>query len=307
MRHWMVALSMSLAAGCTSPREGVDQARIRTHLEGSLALVRSAAPAGLTPSQREARHHLVRFLREYIDAGRFPVNDVSHERTPIFVDRFGNRCAMASLIERSGHDALVARVSRTNNLARVNDLAGDDELKQWLITHGLTLAEAARIQPSYSNEPTTRWAPTFAVLATGSVGGALGSGLELGGGPALRGGVRHISETTGACDDCVYRTVAVMLEYARLFQLGRPSTNQLALVSTWDLLQHSRDYSVYVVGGAIGHADESAPPQLALGGLGGLGFGWRKGVPWFVEGVLSAMWQSRGVALRLAANLGFSW
>lgn len=270
-------------------------------------MVEAATPKGLTPAQLEARHRLIHLLREYIDAGRFPVNDVSPERTPIFIDRGGTRCAMASLIERTGHGALVARVARTNNLARVHQLAADAELGQWLTAHGMTLDEAARVQPSYDNIVTTRWAPTFAVLATGSVGGALGTGLELGGGPALRGGVRHISETTGSCDDCVYRTVAVMLEYARLFQLGRPSTNQLALLTSWDLLQQSQDHSIYVLAGATGHVDESAPLQLGLGALGGMGFGWRRAVPWFVEGVLSAMWQTRGPALRLGASFGFAW
>lgn len=303
----LVAGVLSLTIGCTTPHEDAEHARVRSHLEGALALLQTAAPTTLTASQLEERHRVIRFLAEYIDAGRFPVNDVSRERTPIFIDRFGNRCAMASLIERSGHGALVARVASTNNLARVHALAGDEALRLWLTSHGMTLAEAARVQPSYDNQTTSRWAPTFAVLATGSVGGALGAGFELGGGPALRVGARHITETTGACDDCVFRTVAVMLEYARFFQLGRPSTNQLAVLSTWDLLQHSRDLSVYLLAGATGHVDESAPPQLGLGGLGGLGFGWRQGVPWFVEGVLSAMWQTRGPALRLGASVGFAW
>jgi hypothetical protein len=307
MRHWMVAVSTSLAIACGSPGEDAEHARVKAHLEGALVMVEAGAPTGLTPAQLEARHRLIHLLREYIDADRFPVNDVSAERTPIFIDRLGTRCAMASLIERTGHGALVNRVARTNNLARVHQLAGDEELGAWLTSNGMTLAEAARVQPSYDNLVTTRWAPTFAVLATGSVGGALGTGLELGGGPAVRGGARHISETTGACDDCVYRTVAVMLEYARLFQLGRPSTNQLGLLASWDLLQQSRDLSVYVLAGATGHVDESVPPQLGLGGLGGMGFGWRRSVPWFVEGVLSAMWQTRGLALRLAASFGFAW
>lgn len=66
-------------------------------------MVEAATPKGLTPAQLEARHRLIHLLREYIDAGRFPVNDVSPERTPIFIDRGGTRCAMASLIERTGH------------------------------------------------------------------------------------------------------------------------------------------------------------------------------------------------------------
>ena len=79
------------------------------------------------------------------------------------------------------------------------------------------------------------------------------------------------------------------------------------MLTSWDLKQQSRDHSVYALVGATGHVDESAPPQLGLGALGGMGFAWREGVPWFVEGVLSAMWQTRGLALRLAASFGVWW
>ena len=303
----LVAGVLSLTIACTAPHEDAEHARVRSHLEGALALLQAAAPTTLTASQLKERHRVIRFLSEYIDAGRFPVNDVSRERTPIFIDRFGNRCAMASLIERTGHGALVARVASTNNLARVHALAGDEELRQWLTSHGMTLAEAARVQPSYDDSITSRWAPTFAALATGSVGGALGAGFELGGGPALRVGARHITETAGTCGYCMFRTVAVMLEYARFFQLGRPATNQLTVLGTRDLFRRSQDLSLYLLAGATGHVDESAPPQLGLGGLAGVGFAWRKDVPWFVEGVLSAMWQTRGPALRLGASFGFAW
>jgi hypothetical protein len=264
-------------------------------------------PAGLSDEQRAERRRMIAFLREYIDAGRFPINDVRPQRTSIFVDAAGNRCAMAALIERTGQGALVARIARTNNLARVHALAGDVELARWLTAHGLTVDEASRVQPGYDNRTTSRWAPTFAVLATGSTGASLGSGFELAGGPALRVGARRITETTGACDDCVFRTFALVLEYARLFQLSRPGTNQLSLLGTWDLLQQSRDSTVYALGGVVGSLDESAPLQLGLGGTGGVGFGWRSGVPWFVEGLVQAAWQTRGLGLRLAANLGFAW
>jgi hypothetical protein len=300
-------LSVMLLIGCADSFEVQERARIRHHLEGALSRLENAKPV-LSASQAAARSELIGFLREYLEAGQFPINDVSPTRTPIFVDRFGNRCAMASLIERSGSPELVRRIATTRNLARVRELADDDAVVAWLDTHGMTLDEAARVQPSYSNETSVHWSPTAAVMATASTGATLGSGFELAAGPMVRAGVRRIESTDGACDECVYRTVALMVEYARLIQLGHAGTNQLGLVSTWDLWRQSREHQLYALASLVGTVDESAPTQLGLGGQGGIGFSHRhEFVPWFVEGLVSAMWQTRGPALRLGVNFGVGW
>lgn len=215
---------------------------------------------------------------------------------------------MASLIERSGSPELVQRIATTRNLARVRELADEEALVAWLDTHGMTLDEAARVQPSYSNESSVHWSPTAAVMATASTGATLGSGFELAAGPMVRAGVRRIESTDGACDECVYRTVALMVEYARLIQLGHAGTNQLGLVATWDLWHQSREHQLYALASLVGSVDESAPTQLGLGGQGGIGFSHRhEFVPWFVEGLVSAMWQTRGPSLRLGVNFGVGW
>lgn len=215
---------------------------------------------------------------------------------------------MASLIERSGSPELVQRIASSRNLARVRELADDDAVVAWLDTHGMTLDEAARVQPSYSNETSVHWSPTAAVIATASTGATLGSGFELAAGPMVRAGVRRIESTDGACDECVYRTVALMVEYARLIQLGHAGTNQLGLVATWDLWHQSREHQLYALASLVGSVDESAPTQLGLGGQGGIGFSHRhEFVPWFVEGLVSAMWQTRGPSLRLGVNFGVGW
>lgn len=305
MIRWL-AVSM-LVCACGDSFEAHEQARIRHHLEGALSRLENARPV-LSASQAKARSELIGFLREYVEAGQFPTNDVSPTSMPIFVDHFGNRCAMASLIERSGGADLVQHIASTRNLARVRALADEPRLVAWLDTHGMTLDEAARVQPSYSNETSIHFAPTVAVAATGSMGASLGSGFELAAGPMVRAGVRRIESTEDACDDCVYRTVTLMVEYARLIQLGHAGTNQLGLVTTWDLWQQSRDHQLYALVSLVGTLDESVPTQLGLGGQGGLGFSHRHAVvPWFVEGLLSAMWQTRGPALRLGVNFGVAW
>jgi hypothetical protein len=65
------------------------------------------------------------------------------------VDAAGTRCAIAHLIEAAGEGALVAEIARTRNNAWVREPADDPRVVAWLDANGLTLEEAARIQPSY--------------------------------------------------------------------------------------------------------------------------------------------------------------
>jgi hypothetical protein len=116
--------------------------RVQHHLDGALAMLR-ARPA------TSVRRLVIEELQRYRDRGVFPLNNVRRERTPVFIDPIGTRCAMAHLLEMCGFDSLVARVAATNNLARIRELASDRELLLALAAMGLTVAEAARIQPSY--------------------------------------------------------------------------------------------------------------------------------------------------------------
>lgn len=126
--------------------------RIQTHLAIVDGELRAADTAALTVDQLERRASLIAELARYRERGVFPRNLDFDVRTPYFIDDRGVRCAMAHLIETHGGAALVARVVGTANNAYVRELAGDAELIAWLEHHGLSVAEAARIQPSYSRE-----------------------------------------------------------------------------------------------------------------------------------------------------------
>jgi hypothetical protein len=93
---------------------------------------------------------------------------------PYFVDRgTGVLCAVAHLMASTGRRDIVDRVAAMDNNVWVPALAGDTAFAHWLHDHGLTLAEAARIQVPYE-EPG---------LATPDRGGSLqaGSVIALGG------------------------------------------------------------------------------------------------------------------------------
>jgi hypothetical protein len=147
-------LSLLVLFALVTPAAEVD--RIQTHLEVVERELRARDTSALTREQRARRGAIIDELARYRLRRVFPRN-LDHDRpTPYFVDDRGVRCAMAHLIETHGGAALVARVVATGNNAYVRDMAHDVELRAWLDANGLTVAEAARIQPSYPRGPGVR-------------------------------------------------------------------------------------------------------------------------------------------------------
>lgn len=156
---WTILLAALTVAPCTTNTQQTLQnpasevRRIQHHLDGALEMLESADTSHLTKSQRTARARAIANLHEYRDAGQFPINNHFKERTPYFRDDFGTLCAMAYLIEKSGRTDIVDYVERTQNNARVYEMADEPALVEWLETNGMTLAEAARVQPEYNGPP----------------------------------------------------------------------------------------------------------------------------------------------------------
>ena len=145
---------------------------------------------------------------------------------PFFRDSDGVLCAMAYLIDRSGRGDLVDRVAATRNNAFIPELAGDPELAGWLDSVGLSVAEAARVQPAYDPPPepqdeegvSTGYAVTSilvggASLATAAVNAiapsrtAAWAGLLAGGAALVAGGARVDRE--GAVNDVAWANFLV--------------------------------------------------------------------------------------------------
>jgi hypothetical protein len=124
--------------------------RLQAHFDSVDFELRAAPTANLTSSQRIARTQLVAWLRDYRDDATFPSNDrVLSQPMPFFRDSRGVLCAMAYLVQRSGRSDLVNRIARSANNATIAELSGDDGLRAWLDSVGLSAAEAGRIQPQY--------------------------------------------------------------------------------------------------------------------------------------------------------------
>lgn len=144
-----LALVFATAARHSPSFEERESSRLRLHFDSVLVELESRDVSALTAAQRAARSTHIARLREYRDAGEYPRNLVSREATPVFVDPFGTHCAMGYLIARAGRSDIVARIASTRNLARIPDLADDAALISWLDAAGLSVEEAARIQPAY--------------------------------------------------------------------------------------------------------------------------------------------------------------
>ncbi len=127
----------------------VEVERVATHIARAEQLANTRDVSRLTHVQRLVRQLLLRLLADYRAAGRFPINRDFATRTPYFIDASGTRCAMAHLLELGGEQELVAKIARERNNAYVRELADEPRLLAWLEAAGLTVEEAAAIQPSY--------------------------------------------------------------------------------------------------------------------------------------------------------------
>jgi hypothetical protein len=121
---------------------------IVVHLRLVEAALRQANTKGLSSEQILHRRQCLDHLNEYWHARLFPVNEDYPYRTPIFIDRHDNFCAVGYLIKTSGREALARYISANSNLAYVKQMAYP-ELKAWAIENGFTVDELAWIQPGY--------------------------------------------------------------------------------------------------------------------------------------------------------------
>ncbi len=158
----LAVLAVVVAATAAAKAQRIEPWREVTRLREHFRIVEAELTArdvsDLSAQQQAARARHIEVLREYARADVFPHNhDYPGKRVPYFRDAHGTLCAMAYLIARSGRQDLVDRVARTANNAYLPELARDPDLRAWLEANGLTVAEAARIQPAYGETPGTQF------------------------------------------------------------------------------------------------------------------------------------------------------
>ncbi len=284
-----------------------EHARVRRHLEGAWEQARSR-PTALPPPIAARRASLLEHLRAYIDAGQFPVNELSDEPTPIFVDRWGSRCAVAALLDATGHSDLVEEVARTRNRARVHELVSERAFAQWLAFHGLDASEAARIQPAYHAHLEPDWRPTASVISGAYADTTESIGLEA---MLLAGARLGIRRNVSGSDDngnSEFGSWALSVEYTRAAVIGRGATNRLGLLLQWEPISNHDDAQWYVVGGPLASLDGDDQPGSGFGAELGAGFSFRRReLPLLIEIVAQGVRQPERSTAGLGLELGAVW
>lgn len=124
---------------------------IRTHLQLVEQVLRSRSTEGLSAAQTANRLTALSHLNEYWHDGNFPINDKYSYRTPIFIDRYDNFCAVGYLVKATGHEEVSRMIAANTNLAYVREM-NYLELNEWAKEYGFTTDELAWIQPGYPPE-----------------------------------------------------------------------------------------------------------------------------------------------------------
>src|SRR5688572_6082848 len=154
----------------------VEVQRIQAHFDSVLSELRARDVNGLTATQLSKRSKLIGVLAAYRDRGAFPHNREFAEAIPYFIDRpTGTLCAVAHLLESTGRRDIVDAVAAMNNNIWVHELAGHREFEGWLDQHGLTLAEAARIQVPYVGDGSSEEPQASAVYSRGAATTVVGA------------------------------------------------------------------------------------------------------------------------------------
>lgn len=121
---------------------------IQLHLSLVEQTLRQRSTKQLNAQQAANRTACLDYLHEYWNAGNFPINEDYNYRTPIFIDKHDNFCAVGYLVKASGHEAVSRMISSKTNLAYVKQMHYP-ELNKWAEDYGFTVDELAWIQPGY--------------------------------------------------------------------------------------------------------------------------------------------------------------
>jgi len=102
-----------------------------------------------------ARRVQLQRLAAYRDRGVFPVNPgYTDQPVPIFVDMHDTACAVGQLMRWDNWESEVDTIRSQNNFVYVPD-AARSAVAEWVAFSGLTIEEAALVQPAYAGPPPT--------------------------------------------------------------------------------------------------------------------------------------------------------
>ncbi|HEU0031344.1 MAG TPA: hypothetical protein VFQ53_11975 [Kofleriaceae bacterium] len=154
--HHVGDASFVAAFGRAPDARDAEPMRMHAHL----AYIRAqlAAKPATRPELAARRAEILGYLDDYIAKGITPVNTHLPWRTPVFIDDYGNVCAVGYLIERSVGRALPEQIATHHRYDFLEDIAASmPEVRAWVEASGFTLEELASIQPGYEEPEVESW------------------------------------------------------------------------------------------------------------------------------------------------------
>ena len=145
----LVGLAANNAAAQVFGAAEAEQARLRRHFASVQQQMNSRSTDGLGPAVAQKRRAIIQKLGQYSERGVFPRNTRHpNTQTPYFIDDEGRACAVGYLMIESGYETAARAIAGSQNNAYVRDIRSP-ALAPWLKEHGVSVEEAALIQPSY--------------------------------------------------------------------------------------------------------------------------------------------------------------
>lgn len=133
-----------------------DRDYVQAHLACVLPILRSNPTGHLNAAQRQSRRHMIHLLEGYREAGRFPINYYRASRVPVFIDEHNTHCAVAYLMQQTGHEGLARTIAAADNYAWVKDIHVPG-LCGWQQESGLSVDELKLIQGAYDSYLNFAW------------------------------------------------------------------------------------------------------------------------------------------------------
>ena len=148
--------SFVAAYGRAPTGDDAERTRMATHLKFVRAEL--AAKPATRPELAAKRTQLLGYLDDYIAKGTTPQNTRLPWRSPVFIDDFGNICAVGYLIERSVGRDVAETIAAKHRFDYLEDIAqAMPAVRHWIDASGFTIDELASIQPGYEQPMIEEW------------------------------------------------------------------------------------------------------------------------------------------------------
>src|SRR3954471_21405038 len=154
--HHIGDVSFVSAFGREPTSADSESLRMKLHLQYAHDML--ATKPATSPDLEKQRALVLANLQDYIKKGITPQNTHAAVRTPVFIDDYGNICAVGYLIEKSVGRKLPEKIAKHHRYDYIDDIAAAmPEVQDWVKTTGLSLEEIASIQPGYERPAVEDW------------------------------------------------------------------------------------------------------------------------------------------------------